>query len=272
MLPRGIQTKDGLLTFSAIHQRFSQTNHGKTLATRIRFGTYKPDSITNEEWWTILGPDVNNLHHIYTTYLITREYVANHSELTYEDKTLILLAAITHDWGEAITGDILLPLKTEAHSRKEKELFDGLLVEYLGFAIDDTIRNKIVSIVFDSSNGLGRHFRLIEEWGYFRTALKAWKHACLTDYRELQKRLNTLTYSVFANDLCSLIQATSHSTAIHTHFTQKARSIISHVCDTMPHDTHQHHVDQARKEWVKESFERAQISWKKYHSIYEKKK
>ncbi len=265
MLPRGLETKKGRLSFCAIHQRYSATTGGKTLLKSIRFGLYKPGNMTNEEWCAHLGPDANNLHHLYTTYLLTREYLALHPSVTFDEKRLLLLAAITHDWGEAVTGDILLPLKTREHTVREKEILRSMLMQELRWSIDQATADMIPVIVFEKGRTLlGAHFDAIEKWGYLRTALRAWRTAHSIRDRELLKNVSSLVHSVFAFHFRHVLDAAGQSRVIHNHLTGKAHMIISHVCDTMPQDMHEHHVDPSQKDWVRTAFKDARAGWKKF--------
>ena len=42
----------------------------------MRYGPYKPEELSNEEWVRILGPDVNNLEHLKITLAITNDFIA----------------------------------------------------------------------------------------------------------------------------------------------------------------------------------------------------
>src|SRR3989339_355513 len=53
---------------------FTSTKYGEKLAHNIRYGRYKPQSMSNEEWRNLLGDDVNNLYHALVVYNITKGY------------------------------------------------------------------------------------------------------------------------------------------------------------------------------------------------------
>ena len=62
VLPTGIATEQGVLTFREIHERFSATSYGQTLAKNIRWRFFKPPEVTHAEWERLLGPDLNYRH------------------------------------------------------------------------------------------------------------------------------------------------------------------------------------------------------------------
>ncbi|MBI2013094.1 MAG: hypothetical protein HYS88_01460, partial [Candidatus Colwellbacteria bacterium] len=105
---------DGV-TFEEIYELFAGSSYGKILRQRVRYGPYKPEELSNEEWVKILGPDVNNLEHLKTTLAITNDFIYRarypHPEwqpreinFSREEKELLCLTAVIHDWGEAVVG------------------------------------------------------------------------------------------------------------------------------------------------------------------------
>ena len=155
-----------------LHQIFAASDFGKTLNGNIRFADFKPVDIDNETWVDVLGDDVNNLHHMpHTHKLVGRFSVAQC--LSEKDATTLLTTAMTHDWGEAIDGDIALPFKTEADEVSEQISFrmiaDELLGKYEGEELSDTVWN----VLNKDDKELGDKFRAIEYIGYNTTAMRA---------------------------------------------------------------------------------------------------
>ena len=181
---------DGV-SFDEIYELFAGSSYGKILRQRVRYGPYKPEEVSNEEWVRILGPDVNNLEHLKKTLAVAGEFIhlARHPhpewpfgevEFSREGEELLCLTAVIHDWGEAVVGDILWHRKTsESDARKEfaalhkiiEELcrprYEGLLMEKIYLAAD------IAFLKGDST--LNQDFNVIEKIGYGSTAMRAWE-------------------------------------------------------------------------------------------------
>src|SRR3989339_1894173 len=165
---------------------FTSTKYGEKLAHNIRYGRYKPQSMSNEEWRNLLGDDVNNLYHALVVYNITKEFISenNHlynQQLSYDEKMTLLLAAIIHDWGEAVVGDISHGLKTETDENNEIKALHKIAKEitksYRGGILTAQAIESINAVVFDTSTKLGNIFKAIEHIGFFKTAMNAWEQS-----------------------------------------------------------------------------------------------
>ena len=56
--------------YSTFHA-FSETEYGQQLAGKIRYEKYNLAKLSNREWISALGMDVNNLWHMMITYSLT---------------------------------------------------------------------------------------------------------------------------------------------------------------------------------------------------------
>ncbi len=178
-IPFGIKSGLEELKFDQIYRDFSETEYGETLAGNIRYGRYKPESVTNEEWELLLGPDVNNLKHLHLTYELTRQFVRDLKEtLTDQEKEDLLLTAIVHDWAEAIVGDHTYDLKTADIETQElveiKKMTAGMYGED-NESLVQRIHIVTDTILKDTDSKLGKMFNAVERVGYLRTALRAWR-------------------------------------------------------------------------------------------------
>ncbi len=161
----------------ALHNEFAHTNHGRVLKGASRYDLYREKAgLSHEAWQRLLGRDVNNLLHMpYTADL------AAHLERrrTPENPSIVrgrkLKAAIGHDNGEAITGDILYIHKTDNHFSIEKEAFLGHITEFYASPDTQTEMAEIAeNIIFNDESEEGREFNMVEQLGYLQTSLKAW--------------------------------------------------------------------------------------------------
>jgi hypothetical protein len=154
-----------------LHKLFSESDYGDTLRQNIRFGDFKPDYVSNHLWESILGDDVNNLRHMPNTLEIARKFMAYHD---VGNTALFETVAITHDWGEAVVGDVALPDKDLAGvDDKEVEAYKKIAWELWGEGLEE------VPDVVWGEHELSEPFNAIEYIGYCQTGLRAGKMACL---------------------------------------------------------------------------------------------
>ncbi len=197
----------------ALYSAFRETEYGHRLSGFVRYERYKPDATTNTDWEQLLGPDVNNLKHNVLTLGLTDDFIRtmdrfHPGELAEHDKVLLRVGAASHDWGEAIVGDITDSHKTKEGQQREKEAFLHIVTSTMsGVSGADMVIEAANEVVFDQKNArLGRMFNIVERVGYMRTALRA--HACLefVDDAELRDGLRWLTLDVLGNHTRALVE------------------------------------------------------------------
>ena len=154
------------------HHAFTHSDYGRKLANNIRFGDFKPDYIPNKLWEDLLGDDVNNLRHMPHTYEIARKF-SKHEKI---GGMLLRLTAITHDWGEAVVGDIALPDKENMSTADENRAYLDIAWDILGKESHDLLE---VPEVLWGEHKLSEPFKAIEYIGYCQTGLRAGRMACL---------------------------------------------------------------------------------------------
>lgn len=187
-----------------IHEKFEQTDFGKTLAGRVRYERYKPLDVSNERWVELLGADVNNLTHLTLTYGLAQDFIRSAQVLqpdflTSEDEQLLQVAALIHDWAESIVGDISFGDKTANDELEEQTAFEANLASF--YDGDITLINRArTEIVFDHTgkNKLGQVFNAIERVGYLRTALRAGGHVVRGDAMDCDDGLRWLVADVLS--------------------------------------------------------------------------
>jgi hypothetical protein len=164
------------IQMSNLHETFAESQYGQDLVTRTRFNDFKPDWTTTEQWCNLLGPDVNNLGHMPHTQGIAAEFSAAQN-LDTETSRLLATTAITHDWGEAIIGDIALPAKTEEDEKREQVAYRQIAYDLLGEQMGEDLTTRVWSVLNKTNSEAGDMFRAIEYIGYCTTALRAGKAA-----------------------------------------------------------------------------------------------
>lgn len=197
---------DGV-SFEEIYELFANSSYGKILQQKVRYGHYKPEELTNDEWVKILGADVNNLEHLKETLGITNDFIYRarypHPEwqlgeikFSSEEEELLCLTAIIHDWGEAATGDIGWHRKTsDIDAEREFAALNKIIEELCRPKFAGPLLEKIykaTDIAFlKGDSPLDQAFNAIEYVGYGNNALRAW-HERLNHSGDLSELLSGL--------------------------------------------------------------------------------
>jgi 5'-deoxynucleotidase YfbR-like HD superfamily hydrolase len=199
---------DPAIDFLGVHTAFAESEYGAILAANVRYDKYRPPEVSKERWEELLGPDVNNLDHLFDTYQITNIFIA-HTErlqpglLVPHDRAVLRVAAIIHDWGESIVPDVNYTEKTEADEITERQAFAANLQNFYT-GDDETIRELIVeaadTVIFDRESRLGSMFNVIERIGYLQTGLRADQHAREATAPDCEDNLRWLTADVLSNN------------------------------------------------------------------------
>lgn len=154
-----------------IHNRFKNSEYGKILENNIRFGDFKPEFVSNELWEYLLGDDVNNLRHMPHTLETTKKFARLHKL----GGALLEKTAVTHDWGEAVVGDVALPDKELwGVDNREEEAYMKIAWE----VIPEEDLSYVPEILW-GEHPLKEPFNVIEYIGYCQTGLRAGKMALL---------------------------------------------------------------------------------------------
>lgn len=209
IIPSEIHLGSRPYSFREIHTVFTQSRYGEILKKIDRFAPFKPSGVSSQEWRKHLGADVNNLAHLPLSLGLTRQFldhcdqprngwkgeIPSESQFSPEEKQLLLFTAITHDWGEAEIGDIPLPLKTKSDEDKEMLILRKQVKELLGERECDLncedLATQVEEVLTHKNEKLGKAFNAIENIGYVRTGLRAYR-VFPTVTGELANNLETL--------------------------------------------------------------------------------
>lgn len=161
-----------------LYNTYATSEYGQSMEQKTRFDVFKPEWATTELWCDILGDDVNNLRHMAYTARIA-EYFAQGEDLSTDQTNLLLRTASTHDWGEAVIGDIPLPDKTGADERAERRAYATIARDLIGNPDSMRLTSEVWSVLSHEDEDAGDQFKTIEYIGYCTTALKAGKMAVL---------------------------------------------------------------------------------------------
>lgn len=158
-----------------LYRTFQASEYGQELESRTRFDVFKPDFVGTAMWTRLLGQDVNNLYHMTHTVGIANEF-SQYNGLDRESRGKLLRTAVTHDWGEAIIGDIPLPDKTDADESREEVAYRHIATDLLG-QHGEELSDEVWEVLSHHDKDHGDMFRAIEYVGYCTTAIRAGKVA-----------------------------------------------------------------------------------------------
>ncbi len=181
LAPQSFRADGQEVTFSRLHQVFSQSPGGEACRREVRFGTFAEPFRLEARLREVIGDDIDGLAHHWVTVLVTEEFL-RHSppeEFNERERELLLLTAVTHDWCEWKLRDVSLPKKTAKYLRREgvinaaigKRLFPGEENREL----QELIREVSCEVLNRKDTKLGRAFSVIEQIGYFKTGIRAWE-------------------------------------------------------------------------------------------------
>ncbi|MBP9758271.1 hypothetical protein KBD45_01140 [Candidatus Dojkabacteria bacterium] len=114
-----------------MYDLFANSKYGQKLANVVRYERYNPTNVTNKKWGEIFGDEVNNLKHMREIYNFSCKYLAKSTQLSKDEIDQLLLAAVSHDWGEAIIGDISYQFKNQDSEINEKIGFNQIIKEII---------------------------------------------------------------------------------------------------------------------------------------------
>lgn len=270
-LPFNIESEESEVNFGKILQIFADSKYGRKLKGELRYDRYRPQALPKEEWQKLLGADVNNLKHLDVTYGLARQFLiylqnSDKEKLTDEEQETILLAAIIHDWGEAIIGDITYEKKTRSDEENEYRqiacIINDIFIKdhpQLAKRLNDALRQAVIG----EGSKLGKIFGAIERVGFYRTAIKAWQES-RNDSRDadLKSRLQWLTQNVFSNVTTDMVADAKAYPSVNT-FLEKNREMINQAFNNMPSEIYEFYPPEEKKLRVKE-FQRAKQAWEVY--------
>lgn len=156
----------------ALHSIFAASPYGQKLEADVRFENFRAaEFVTKELWEKLLGDDINNLRHMPHTYEITKRFCELQG-LNEEQTTTLLQVAMTHDWGEAIIGDIPYSQKVDSDAVREQVAYRTIAADLLGEE-GQAFSDKVWRVLDHEDEELGDQFEAIENIGYMMTANRA---------------------------------------------------------------------------------------------------
>lgn len=241
--------------FLDLYNHFASTDYGKKLSSEIRFERYKPEYVSNDSWEELLGPDVNNLKHALEIYDISKKFFEVQPAIfSEEQRELAYLAAIVHDWGEAVVGDFTFDDRNDERKGEEKKILEKIGSKILKNFGDKHLLDKfylfLEKIFYNTMTEEGKTFDAIERIGHMKTGLKAWTIGKRCDKKDinLALRLHWLAGNVLYNQIPTLLNAKEFYFYVGDYL-EKNKKIISEAFENHRDEGFSFYVrsDQAKK-------------------------
>lgn len=273
---------------ATLRSAFDASPYGETLRGNLRYARFKPTDLDSQEWERLLGADVNNNRHLLLTRYIARRFVERcmHDPFVREDpsspahfsqsETLTLEAtSITHDWGEALEGDISFDQKTVEHERREEQALRHIVDSVLSSnelrhlriptqLLYTTIVKKDAPSELKNEK-LASAFAAIETLGYMRTGVRAGLYGIgvlnkdgVTLDDTLQHHLRSLSGNVLGNQTHKLISDARHYPATRA-FLLAHHETIDAIFGLLGSGMHQWTAPSGASD--KQKFDRGQGMW-----------
>jgi hypothetical protein len=231
---------------------------------------YKPQSMTNQEWVRLIGADVNNLAHMKLTYGMAQWFLRQNNDKAHlngfvrfspEEEDMLLTAAVMHDWGESVVGDVTFDMKTDDHEEHEKQAVLKIAEELYpdNQAMQAYLRTIVDTVIFDSKSKLGVAFNAIERLGYMRTAMLVHRRAQSEELAHVRPNLQWMVSNYLANQIPRLIEFGHSYPAIDTFLHGQALT-IQDAFETMSEDVFEYYTD-GRADMQREKFQNARSIW-----------
>jgi 5'-deoxynucleotidase YfbR-like HD superfamily hydrolase len=229
-----------------IYNEFAKTKFGKDLKKEVRYGRFKPKSVSRKLWQEVLGPDVNNLeHHLVTCDIANDFFIYNDKKTTkelifnYQERKLLIIAALIHDWGESIVGDVTFDRKSVVYEKKEHEAFKSIL-EKISLRNNSSVNFSDIEEAFEKvvrgkEKKLAEAFHAIERMGYLLTGVRAWRKGKLFLQKNVKfsQGLWWLANNVALNQTKKLIGYGEIYPAV-SYYLDKNRKWIDEIFSKMP--------------------------------------
>lgn len=252
-----------------IYQNFAATEYGESLENSIRFEKYNTGGLSNEEWCDLLGEDANNLYHMRVTCSVAERFIEHqnaHGKTPIERGAtdLILLSAVIHDQGEAITGDISYGDKKPSDELHEMIAFENH-VEIMNPNMDtltkSMAKSAIRGVIFDTSTPEGELFNAIERTGYLMTTLEVAKNINDINNPIVAKGLNWLVADVLLNQIKPLVEYTKIYSLPYELLASNA-ALIHRLFADIPDETFSQYEEEADEK--QRQFIKAQQQWQDF--------
>ncbi len=259
-------TRQPTIPAQRIYKALLQTKAAQSLRETTRYQPFRHSDESPAYWRKVLGPSGITLSHLKQVYMLTRKLLQHEVRVhprrfSRADQEMLLIAALVHDFGEAIldeqsVGDIPAPLKGAEHDRREKKVFRQVLAL---LALKAPLKKKIWTSYLNACHNKKPHlhqfFHLIEHIDYLDTGIRVYEN---TKKRRLPIRRGAHLIGQILTFSIPLLVNYSKNLYPSTHaFLRKRQRTIS----SMFHETKSEYLRAEKKRIVISGFESAYEAW-----------
>jgi len=204
------QAKLPTIPASEIYKALRHTPAGKSLRANLRYSPFRHNTEDAKHWLEMLGPSAVTYSHMKHVYKITKKALELEQKISNKrfgpiEQETLLLAALSHDFGEAIlddksVGDIPAPKKDPKHEKTEQLVFKQVLKS---LKLDPKLKLKMWKcyrdVCHNKSSRLYKFFHLIEHIDYMDTGIRVCRNISSGKNKLKQSRYligQILTFSI----------------------------------------------------------------------------
>lgn len=180
-------SRQSIIPAQEIYHALLHTKAARSLRETTRYQPFRHSTESRSYWRKVLGPSGVTLSHLKQVYAITQQLLQHEARVhprrfSRADQEMLLIAALVHDFGEAIldeqsVGDIPAPLKGAEHDRREKKVFRQVLAL---LALKAPLKKKIWTSYLNACHNKKPHlhqfFHLIEHIDYLDTGIRVYEN------------------------------------------------------------------------------------------------
>lgn len=180
-----------------IYKALVHTPAGKSLRTTLRYNPFRHQRENAKHWRKMLGPSSITYSHMKHVYNLTKRALLHEQKMSHKlfsrmEQETLLLAALCHDFGEAVldknsVGDVPASKKKAQDEKIEQRVFKQVLKSLeLNPKLKVKMWKSYYEVCHNKNSRLYKFFHLIEHVDYMDTALRV--HSNLTNGKNILKR------------------------------------------------------------------------------------
>lgn len=220
---------------SEIYKALIHTPAGKSLRASIRYEPFRHRSEDAKHWRKILGPSAITYSHMRHVYKLTQKAIKHEQKISHErfsriQQETLLLAALCHDFGEAIldnnsVGDVPATKKEARHEKMEQLVFKQVLSSLrLNPKLKAKMWKSYYEVCHNKNSPLYKFFHLIEHMDYMDTGLTVFKN--LSRGKNKLKRGKHIIGQILTFSIPLLVDSEKNSHHSTRHFVRTRKEII----------------------------------------------
>ncbi len=220
-----------------IYKALIHTPAGKSLRASLRYSPFRHNEEDKGHWRKMLGPSAITYSHMKHVYKLTKRALLHEQKISHKlfsrmEQETLLLAALCHDFGEAIlddksVGDVPAPKKRALDEKIEQRVFKQVLKSLnLNSKLKSKMWMSYREVCHNKKSRLYKFFHFIEHIDYMDTGLTTYKN--LASGKNKLKRGKHLIGQILAFSIPVLANSDHNHNSTH-HFLRTREEKISEM-------------------------------------------